>query len=74
MNDKDKANILKWIRGWKQAGHVMERDRRKRLGAVSVEQAIENLDDAFESTLLVSPRRHKSGLTDLQRWLARARQ
>ena len=74
MNDKDRADILKWIRGWEQAGHIMEKVRRKRLAAVSVEQAIQNLDDAFESARLVSPRRRSSGLLNLQRWLARARQ
>ena len=74
MKDKDRADALKWIHDWEQAGLVLQRSRRDALDHVDVEQAIEGLDDAFEAALFHSPPRRSSGLVELQSWLARARQ
>ncbi len=74
MKEREKADMLEWIRGWEKAGAVMEQTRRHELDHVDVQHAIESLDDAFESALLHSPVRPASGLIELQAWFARARQ
>ena len=71
MKDSEKTDMLEWIHCWKEAGAVMARIRRDELSSIDVQQAIENLDDAFESALLHYHNRHKSGLIELQAWLAR---
>ncbi len=50
----------------------MEQSRRDNLKNVNVQEAIENLDDAFESALLTSPFKPTSGLVEMQSWFAKA--
>ena len=68
MNEQHKSDILNWIHHWKKAGEILERSRKTRLLNVNVQQAIENLDDAFESALLNFPTKFTSGLVEMQRW------
>ena len=74
MKDKEKADMLKWIRCWKKAGSAMDQIRQNDLDQVDVHHAIEALDDAFESALLQVPCRAISGLVEMQAWFAKARQ
>jgi hypothetical protein len=71
MKDPKNIDWLNWIHHWKNAGEIMERSRRTRLLNVNVQQAIENLDDAFESALLNSPIKLTSGLVEMQSWFTR---
>jgi len=71
MKDRTKSDMLNWIHHWEKAGKIMESSRRARLLNVNVQQAIENLDDAFESALLNSPIKLNSGLVEMQAWFTR---
>ncbi|MCP4111851.1 MAG: hypothetical protein GY749_41045 [Desulfobacteraceae bacterium] len=73
MTDNEKAEILKWIQNWKEAGAVMEQIRRDEMEHIDIQQIIENLDDAFESALINSPPRLTSGLVEQQAWFDKAR-
>jgi len=72
MKDHNTSDMLDWIHHWAKAGEVLESSRRTRLLNVNVQQAIENLDDAFESALLNSPVKLTSGLVEMQSWFTRA--
>ncbi|MEE9119598.1 MAG: hypothetical protein V3U02_13530 [Calditrichia bacterium] len=71
MKDLNKSDMLNWIHQWENTGKIMERSRRTRLLNVNVQQAIENLDDAFESALLNSSIKLTSGLVEMQNWFTR---
>jgi len=71
MKDPKNTDLLNWIHHWENAGEIMERSRRTRLLNVNVQQAIINLDDAFESALLNSPIKLTSGLVEMQSWFTR---
>ncbi len=71
MQDQNKSDIGNWIHHWEKVGEVLEHSRRTRLLNVNVSQAIENLDDAFESALLNTPIKLTSGLVEMQSWFAR---
>ena len=43
--------MRQWVRRWQQAGVELERMRREEIHQANTRQAIENLDDAFESAL-----------------------
>jgi hypothetical protein len=73
MKEKEKADMLKWIRCWENAGSAMEQIRRNDLDRVDVQRAIEALDDAFESALVQTPIRAISGLVEMQAWFSKAR-
>lgn len=73
MEEKEKADTLKWVRCWEKAGSAMEQTRRNDLDYVDVQHAIEALDDAFESALLHTPTRAISGLVEMQAWFSKAR-
>ena len=74
MEEKEKIDMLKWIRSWEKAGSVMEQIKRDELEHVDVQHVIETLDDAFESALLQIPTRATSGLVEMQAWFSKARQ
>jgi hypothetical protein len=71
MKGQEKPDLLNWIHCWEKAGEAMEQSRRDNLKNVNVQEAIENLDDAFESALLTSPFKPASGLVEMQSWFAR---
>jgi hypothetical protein len=73
MEEKEKADMLKWTRCWENAGTAMEELRRNDLDRVDVQRAIEALDDAFESALEQTPIRPISGLVEMQAWFSKAR-
>lgn len=43
--------MRQWVKRWQQAGVELERMRRDEIHQANTRQAIENLDDAFESAL-----------------------
>ena len=52
MKTKCDNNIIhQWVRRWQQAGVELERVRCEDIRQANTRQAIENLDDAFESAL-----------------------
>jgi len=52
MKDKDNNMTLRqWVKRWQQAGVELERMRREQIRHADTRQAIENLNDAFESVL-----------------------
>jgi len=71
MTDSSRKNIQQRIRQWKAAGIVMEQARRDMIDHASCRQAIEALNDAFESALLHTPPRLTSGLVEQQAWFSR---
>jgi len=73
MDDKSRNDMNIWIKGWKETGALLDETRRARLMNVDIQQVIESLDDAFESSLLNTPVRSNSGLVEMQAWFAKAR-
>ena len=67
----NKKDIRKRIEQWKAAGAIMEKQRRDRILNANCRQAIEALDDAFESALLHTPPRRMSGLVEQQAWFSK---
>ncbi len=49
--DKDNKDMRQWVRRWQLAGVELEHMRREEIRHANTRQAIENLDDAFESAL-----------------------
>ena len=47
----DNKVMHQWVKRWQQAGVELERVRRDEIRQANTRQAINNLDDAFESAL-----------------------
>ena len=47
----DNKEMHQWVKRWQQAGVELERMHHKDIHQANTRQAIENLDDAFESAL-----------------------
>ena len=47
----DNKVMYQWVKRWQQAGVELERMRHHEIRHANTRQAIENLDDAFESAL-----------------------
>lgn len=52
MQSNDKELMRQWVMRWRRAGIELELQRRSEIQNADTRQAIENLDDAFESALL----------------------
>ncbi|MDO9540989.1 MAG: hypothetical protein Q7J98_01530 [Kiritimatiellia bacterium] len=50
-SNSDMELMRRWIQCWQQAGVELESIRREDIRLANTRQAIENLDDAFESAL-----------------------
>ncbi len=73
MENKNISAIRRWVARWKKAGPELERIRKEELAHVDVRQAIESLEDAFQSAILHFPPKPTSGLVEQQRWYKRLR-
>ena len=73
MTKEEKENILKWINCWKEAGPVLEQERRERIRNTDTALAVNALNDAFESAIAHHPSRKHSGLVEQQRLFSRLR-
>lgn len=70
--DNSKIDAMRqWVARWQKAGPELERIRREELIHTDVRQAIELLDDAFQSALINYPPATTSGLIEQQRWFMR---
>lgn len=67
------ALARKWLAAWKLAAPELERQRRREVRATDTVQAMQLLDDAFESGVWLSPPRPTSGLVEQQAVFARSR-
>jgi len=73
---KNNANLKLtryWIRCWQKAGMELSKIRRENIRCADTRQAIENLDDAFESALLHQVPRMHSGLVQQQTFFHKRR-
>ena len=62
-----------WIRCWQKVGVELDNIRRENIRCADTRQAIENLDDAFESALLHQVPRTHSGLVQQQAFFHKRR-
>ena len=58
--------MRRWIQRWQEAGIELENIRREDIRLANTSQAIENLDDAFESALRHQIPSAHSGLEEQQ--------
>lgn len=73
MDNRKTEAMRQWVARWKKAGPELERIRREEVIHTDVRQAIELLEDAFQSALRHFPPGPSSGLVDQQRWYKRLR-
>jgi hypothetical protein len=73
MSEQEKAQIRAWCQNWKEIGPVLEEMRAEDIRAADTVQAMEILDDAFESAVWLNPPRPSSGLIEQQAIFARER-
>lgn len=70
--DNSKTDAMRqWVARWQKTGPALERIRREELIHTDIRQAIELLDDAFQSALINYPPTATSGLIEQQRWFMR---
>ena len=62
-----------WVEGWQRAGRRLSELKKLELRAISTEEALQNLADAFESCRLHFTPRPSSGLVEQQRWFSKLR-
>jgi len=73
MDDSQDELTRRWVETWKTAGPQLERLRAEEIRNTDTAQAIEQLDDAYESARLHWTPPTTSGLVEQQRWFARLR-
>lgn len=73
MDELEKENIRRWVAGWQKASIVLERMRTEAIRNSDTAAAIEQLSDAFESSLLHYQPPATSGLVEQQQIFARLR-
>lgn len=71
--EQQKALMKQALEGWKWMDEVRESERREKLPRTNTAEAIEQLDDAFESALYLHPPRQSSGLQHFRALLDRGR-
>lgn len=72
MDPKD-PNVQRWLEGWRVSGEMLEKLRRERIRNTDTQQAIMELKDAFEATLIDGVTRNTSGLVIQQALFRRLR-
>ena len=65
--------MLQWRRRWRQVGVELEQMRREEIRHANTRQALENLDDVFESVLRHHQPRLHSGFEEQQALFHRGR-
>lgn len=73
MNKKDNESVQKWVARWQKAAPALEKLRNEDIRNSDTAFAIEQLSDAFESSLRNYPPMNTSGLVEQQRLFAKLR-
>lgn len=72
MSKEEQAQVRAWVRNWADLGPVLEEMRAEQIRSANTVQALENLNDAFDSAVWLNPPRASSGLVEQQALFARA--
>jgi hypothetical protein len=73
MSESEACQVRAWARNWAELTPVLEEMRAEQIRSADTEQALRNLDDAFDSAVWLQAPRPSSGLIEQQALFARAR-
>jgi hypothetical protein len=65
-NDKRYLAMKQWADQWQRTGKVLDSIKIQELRSIDTSRSIQNLSDAFESSLRMNPLRKSSGMVDMQ--------